>query len=478
MNECNLAPARAAAALLAAVAMAAAICAASPHQAHAAGGIAVGDTVVYAVEQQVNTLGVDAYSRYDNFEIADVIPDGLDYASCRLVDDKGSNITSEAGKATYAASSRTLTYRFSPSFLAKMPMRGERYKLEITCVVSSPGRLVNTGTSKFNTETLKSNSVVTEVPAASLAVKKTSPRDAYSAGDAIPYRIEVVQTAAGAAVRDVRVSDPAPAGMAPVPGSAKAGGVAGASARVEGGSVVASAPRLEAGQTLVVECEMRLSDGAALECYVNTAVAAGRGVPDAEGSCEVEVDGDVRFFVDGEPEPAHVDGGAVRGSPYDAPAAAFEAGRKPGCSGFSGWYTDPSCTEPYRPDSDLGRSGGGFDLYGYNICTVSTATADTEFARLHAASMYADESLTRPATFESLYPAAFEVRYGETVSFDQAYSLWYLADDAAREAATGAGVYASPSAEGTQLNAVRVLGDAVVYKRWDGDLYDGVKSGW
>ena len=182
----------------------------------------------------------------------------------------------------------------------------------------------------------------------------------------------------------------------------------------------------------------------------------------------------VRYFVDGEPEPCFEELWEDVDSPYTANAAAKAAAQKPNCLEVACWYTDAACTKAYSTkvlEADM-------DLYAYNRCSLEYGTTDRSCVLDDSYSWKADEALTRPLVLSELYPVRSVVKYGTDVKFAGPWKAYCLDMGQTRTATSGGGAYSTPSATGTPVSHAIIKGNAKVYVDWPWAGYDGVASAW
>ncbi|MBQ9011159.1 MAG: isopeptide-forming domain-containing fimbrial protein [Bacilli bacterium] len=124
----------------------------------------IGDTVVFEVDQKVNTLGVDILSRYSSFSIVDPLPAEVDYKDAKLYDASGNEITS--GSVSYNKASHTVIWTASKEFLDTMSLNGEVYTLKLSTVLNSKmkTKAVNGSYSLINDSKAVSNEVEVTTP--------------------------------------------------------------------------------------------------------------------------------------------------------------------------------------------------------------------------------------------------------------------------------------------------------------------------
>lgn len=94
----------------------------------------VGETVVFEVDQKVNTLNEDIQVNYTSFKMEDILPEEVDYVSAKMY--KGSEEIT-GGTINYDSSSRKVTWTASNDFLSSMDLQGETYTLKITTTTNS-----------------------------------------------------------------------------------------------------------------------------------------------------------------------------------------------------------------------------------------------------------------------------------------------------------------------------------------------------
>jgi len=99
-------------------------------------GVRIGDTVRYSVSQEVFKMGSDGLSKYSSFRFADPLPPYVEYVegSAVVTDPFGQPVPAGAGTASCDGS--TLSYVFSPEYLADgMAYTGGDYTLSFDVVV-------------------------------------------------------------------------------------------------------------------------------------------------------------------------------------------------------------------------------------------------------------------------------------------------------------------------------------------------------
>lgn len=92
-----------------------------------------GDTVKYSIKQNLLTFYSDQFTVLSSMQFKDVLPEELDYVSCKLLHN-GVDKTSAYGSAAYNSSTRTLTYTLNSATLNnKNFYNGKVLDLQITC---------------------------------------------------------------------------------------------------------------------------------------------------------------------------------------------------------------------------------------------------------------------------------------------------------------------------------------------------------
>lgn len=442
---------------------------------------AIGDKLVYSVTQEVNTLGVNAFVRYEDMDIHDTIPDGLKYISARLLDKSGVDITKSAGTMKYDDSTRQVKFVFSDSYLQKyMALNGETYTLEITTEIEkipSSQEFKNTGYTTINDTTLTSNEVKTPIKPADTTIDKKANNSQFAARGQITYTIDVSQTKDQAAVRDVVVADKIPDGLTLVEGSLKVTASDGVTTQnsVNGKDITITIDRLKKGQTVHIEYKCTIDDGVLGTYLTNTAQVSGKGVQPHSDDETIYVLAPVKYFVDGSNTPVYTDETGTPDAIYKVKSDATKAGTKANCTRFDGWYLDKECTIKYDPNKN-GIKGGGFNLYGRNVVTLSYAPTNSSYFKQHPEkTFYLDEGLkTKYTNLSQILPASEEHYWGENVTFAKGKTLWHLDMGASREIVPSDGVYGSPNPSGTPKKSAVLNGDTVAYIDWAGKTYDGV----
>lgn len=442
---------------------------------------AIGDKIVYSITQEVNTLGVNAFVRYQEMNIHDTLPDGLNYISARLLNEAGVDITQSAGSMSYNSDTREVKFTFSSGYLANyMELNGESYTLEITAEIAEipeSQKFDNVGYTTINDTTLTSNKVTTPIKPSELVVDKTSDKTQYAATDQVTFTINVTQKNTNAAVNDVVITDTIPDGFTYVSNSMKVTNSSGlnVTSKFENNTFTINVDRMRVGDqvTLVFTCnieeEVKGAD------VTNTAQAYGKGYEVVEDTTTVNILAPVHYYVDGSTQPVYVDESGQPGQIYKVPDAATQAGTKTNCTRFDGWYLDKECTIPYDPNTN-GIYGGGFDLYGRNVVTLNYAPTNNSYFKQHPEKdYYLNESMTTAFTNNSqILPTSKEFYWGTTVTFEKGKSLWFKDMGQAREMVPSDGVFGNPSGTGTPQKTAVLTSDTTAYIEWQGATYDGV----
>ena len=273
-------------------------------------GVRIGDAVTYSVTQRVNELGKDSMVRYSSLTMSDRLDDCLEYRSATLLGEDGAPVAG-AGTASYDEATRTVSFEFSPGYLADgMRMAGESYTLSIEAVVAGyPAdgsyTVPNRATAEINGTVRETNEVQTKLLPPKLAVSKSvapsgidggdyGAGEEYRVGDVIEYAVTVENTEPGTIAEDVVASDE---GM---PDGFEAVGdpevtAAGESTRAYAGYLEHKpdwkmrADRLLYGEPVTVTFRVRATEAVNGWEVFNSASASARNAPDAVESEEVAV---------------------------------------------------------------------------------------------------------------------------------------------------------------------------------------------
>lgn len=275
----------------------------SPHKTINGGtdlvqNVGIGDTVTYAIEQEVHDRDVDRLTKYRTFTFTDPLPEYVEYedGSYKVYDSEGQLVPEGAGTFSYDRESNTVTYDFSKDYLRNgMIYNGHAYKLEFeTTVVDQPdddlATVDNFGYVQANDLVEQTNVVSYEPVSPVLIIEKHADLE-YSLATAIneyeylshdqnPDDFSTVHyvgtfqnTADKTRAHDVTMTDDLPAGLALVPGSVKATGADGIQITedTEGSRVVIEVDGLDPWTTIAFEYDCYTTDeGNGLE-VVNTA---------------------------------------------------------------------------------------------------------------------------------------------------------------------------------------------------------------
>ena len=174
-----------------------------------------GDILNYKVSQTVNDLGVNGVVRYRSMSMIDTLPSQVDYVagSAKLFKVRTNGTTTEvsasAGSFSYSASSKKLSYTFSPSYLASMELRGESYVMEFQAKLNSDlsNLVTNTSETLINDHSFKSNEVSTLVNKPELKIEKAVNSYEQQVGDYASYTIKISNTEQGTYAKDVLIRD-------------------------------------------------------------------------------------------------------------------------------------------------------------------------------------------------------------------------------------------------------------------------------
>lgn len=177
------------------------------------------DTLNYNVSQKVGVLGVDTLSRYTTFSYQDPLPQGVTYQSASLVDKDGKAVD-PTGTYNYDASTRTVKYTASKTFLNSMALNGETYTLKTKVKVNdlkTPTVLNNTATTtidgnKGTTNMVTNTTVVPKTSTNSKSIvvdgKDTTATQAVALGSDVKYDLNAYISDAHVTHKSLSISDP------------------------------------------------------------------------------------------------------------------------------------------------------------------------------------------------------------------------------------------------------------------------------
>ncbi|MCB5956411.1 isopeptide-forming domain-containing fimbrial protein [Enterococcus sp. CWB-B31] len=138
---------------------------------------APGDTLIYEIDQQVNELYQDIFSKYEHFSISDQLPPQVSFQSAKVLKN---NKEIEAKDVTYDKNTHTVLFNGNADFLSGMSMKNEVYTLQITTkVIEELGEseeIVNNGVATINNQNQSTNKVVnqTKLQKGSITIYKSA----------------------------------------------------------------------------------------------------------------------------------------------------------------------------------------------------------------------------------------------------------------------------------------------------------------
>jgi fimbrial isopeptide formation D2 family protein/uncharacterized repeat protein (TIGR01451 family) len=100
--------------------------------------VGIGDTVTYAIEQEVHDIDVDHLTKYRAFSFSDTLPEYVVYKenSYKVTDSEGHEVPSDAGSFSYDKNTNTVKYEFNDNYLQNgMIYNGHAYKFEFQVTV-------------------------------------------------------------------------------------------------------------------------------------------------------------------------------------------------------------------------------------------------------------------------------------------------------------------------------------------------------
>lgn len=212
-------------------------------------------------------------------------------------------------------------------------------------------------------------------------------------------------------------------------------------------------------------------DSQVYEVYLNGDKAL--SLPETPRTCTV------RYYVDGDPTPIHIDSGLPLGWNYSTSEAGYQKATtkaaKPNCTpGLDSWYTDKAYTKKYS------RSilTGDLDLHARNIATLAYAVtpASKLTSDLDVRATMEDEADSLSLYYDIL-PKERQVNWGKTVKLvEPSYSTLYHHDGerwrTLRRNETG--WHDNPAATGLPKTSQEILHDTTVYTEWVMSTYDGI----
>lgn len=187
----------------------------------------------------------------------------------------------------------------------------------------------------------------------------------------------------------------------------------------------------------------------------------------------------VRFYVDGDAAPVHVDSGLPLGWNYSTSEVGYQRATKkaakPNCTpGLGAWYTDKALTKKYAGST----LDGDLDLYARNIATLAYAVAPSSklTADLEVSATMDDDA---PALdlYRDVLPASREANWGSTVSLKEPKhsKLYHFDGERWRTLRRSEkGWHDNPTATGSPKTTQDIRQDTTVYTDWTMSTYDGI----
>ncbi len=260
--------------------------------------VRLGDTVTYAIEQQVHNIDWDKLTKYRAFSVSDTLPEYVEYVegSFEVRDPYGKLVDASAGTFAYDAASNTVSYAFTSEYLQNgMVYNGGSYAFSFRArAVDQPAddleTVKNHALVTANDVTEKTNVVEYLPETPELTVEKHADLEhelasviadfEYLSGSQNPDDHSLVHLegsfpniADRTRAKNVTFTDRLPAGLELVPGSVKAAGAEGITIAedTEHQTITITVEALEDWEEVTYEYECKTTDaGNGLE-VVNTA---------------------------------------------------------------------------------------------------------------------------------------------------------------------------------------------------------------
>lgn len=121
----------------------------------------LGDTVEWSIDKRVKSFYTEVLTQYQSLVFKDVIPEEVDYVSCKMYDD-GVDVTSQYGTPNYNPTTRAFTYTFNSTTLQRRSFYdGGTLKLVLNTTVNdkATGTVSNTPIVILNGIELEGNEV-------------------------------------------------------------------------------------------------------------------------------------------------------------------------------------------------------------------------------------------------------------------------------------------------------------------------------
>lgn len=264
-------------------------------------GVGIGDTVTYAIKQQVHNVDHDHLTKYDNLSYTDELPEYVRYVdgSYKVYDSWGNVLDESAGTFSYDEASNTVSFEFADAYLQKeladggMIYDGREYVFEWQVeVVDQPAddelTVDNFGYVTANTVTEKTNVVSYEPVSPVMQTEKHAVLDhqlasvingfEYLSHDQNPEKFSTVHyegtfknTADKTRAKNVTFTDELPAGFDLIEGSVKASGADGIQIDESGNVITITVPELDPWVEITYEYDCYTTDEGNGKEIVNTA---------------------------------------------------------------------------------------------------------------------------------------------------------------------------------------------------------------
>lgn len=212
-------------------------------------GVALGDTVTYAIDQQVHNISWDKLTKYRTFSVSDPLPEYVEYVdgSFEVRDPYGKLVDETAGTFSYDKATNTINYAFTSDYLQNgMVYNGGSYVFSFDArAIDQPAddleTVKNHGFVTANDVTEKTNVVEYEPVSPELSVEKHADLEhelasvvadfEYLSGTQNPETHSTVHfegsfqnIADSTRAKNVVFTDALPAGLKLIPGSVRASG--------------------------------------------------------------------------------------------------------------------------------------------------------------------------------------------------------------------------------------------------------------
>lgn len=183
------------------------------------GEVSIGQTLVYAVCQRVQNLGINGNAHYQSMYFEDTLPDEVTYQSAAIVKyginddgtiDYGNRTELDNSLYTLSRHGKVVSASMTDTWLSdNASYDGQVYALEVTVTVNEDAfdRFSNTGKVGVNGDVADTTPIPATPAQPDLSITKAVPKYEWAVGETVNYEVAVTQTKEGACARNVVISD-------------------------------------------------------------------------------------------------------------------------------------------------------------------------------------------------------------------------------------------------------------------------------